>query len=48
MRRSGIDGFEAFPIEFHGVLSRIPAHSITQLTELLPHNRQTATSVAEA
>jgi len=29
---------------FRDVLSRIPAHSITRLSELLPHNRQTAAS----
>jgi transposase len=32
---------------FHDVLSRFPAHSITRLSELLPHNWQLATSPAE-
>jgi transposase len=33
---------------FRDVLSRIPAHSITRLSELLPHNWQPATSPAQA
>lgn len=33
---------------FNDVLSRIPAHSIARLTELLPHNWRPATSSAEA
>ena len=42
-KRCGVEPFAWF----HDVLSRIPAHSITRLTELLPHNWQPATSLAE-
>jgi transposase len=43
-KRCGVEPFAWF----RDVLSRIPAHSITRLSELLPHNWQTATSAAEA
>ena len=43
-KRSGIEPFAWF----RDVLSRIPAHSITRLSELLPHNWQPATSPAQA
>ena len=33
---------------FRDVLSRIPAHSVTRLGELFPHNWQPATSPAQA
>jgi hypothetical protein len=33
---------------FRDVLSRIPAHSISRLTELIPHNWKPATSPAQA
>jgi hypothetical protein len=33
---------------FHGMLSRIPAHSITPLTESPPHTRQPAAAPAQA
>ena len=33
---------------FHDVLSRFPAHSITRLSELLPHNWKPTTSPAHA
>ena len=42
-KRCGVEPFAWF----NDVLSRIPAHSIVRLTELLPHNWQTATSPAE-
>jgi transposase len=41
-QRSGVEPFAWF----HDVLSRIPAHTITRLSELLPHNWQPATSPA--
>jgi transposase len=43
-RRSGIEPFAWF----RDVLSRIPAHSITRLSELLPHNWTLTTSSAQA
>jgi transposase len=43
-KRCGVEPFAWF----NDVLSRIPAHSITRLTELLPHNWQPATSSAQA
>jgi hypothetical protein len=43
-KRCGVEPFAWF----HNVLSRIPVHSITRLSELLPHNWQPATSPAEA
>jgi len=43
-KRSGIEPFAWF----RDVLSRIPAHSITRLSELLPHNWQPATSPNQA
>ena len=42
-KRCGVEPFAWF----RDVLSRIPAHSITRLSELLPHNWQPATSPAE-
>jgi hypothetical protein len=42
-KRRGVEPFAWF----RDVLSRIPAHSITRLSELLPHNWQPATSPAE-
>ena len=41
-KRTGIEPFAWF----HDVLSRIPAHSITRLRELLPHNWRPETSPA--
>src|SRR5215813_12006725 len=41
-KRSGIEPFAWF----RDVLSRIPAHSITRLSELLPHNWKPTTSTA--
>ena len=43
-KRSGIEPFAWF----RDVLSRIPAHSITRLSELLPHNWQPASFPAQA
>ena len=43
-KRCGVEPFAWF----HDVLSRIPAHSITRLTELLPHNWKPAISPAQA
>ena len=43
-KRCGVEPFTWF----RDVLSRIPVHSITRLSELLPHNWQPATSPAEA
>ena len=43
-KRSGIEPFAWF----HDVLSRFPAHSITRLSELLPHNWKPTTSPAHA
>ena len=43
-KRSGIEPFAWFC----DVLSRIPAHSIARLTELLPHNCKPTTSPAQA
>lgn len=43
-KRCGVEPFAWF----RDVLSRIPAHSITRLSELLPHRWQTVTSPAEA
>jgi transposase len=43
-KRSGVEPFAWF----RDVLSRIPAHSITRLSELLPHNWKPATSPAHA
>jgi hypothetical protein len=43
-KRCGVEPFAWF----REVLSRIPSHSITRLSELLPHNWQPATSAAEA
>jgi hypothetical protein len=43
-KRCGVEPFAWFK----DVLSRIPAHSIARLTELLPHNWQAATSPAQA
>ena len=43
-KRCGVEPFAWF----NDVLSRIPAHSVTRLTELLPHGWQPATSPAEA
>ena len=43
-KRSGVEPFAWF----RDVLSRIPAHSITRLSELLPHNWQPANSPAQA
>jgi hypothetical protein len=43
-KRCGVEPFAWF----YDVLSRIPAHSITRLGELLPHNWHPATSPAEA
>ncbi|MCC6858171.1 MAG: transposase domain-containing protein [Bryobacterales bacterium] len=43
MPRSGIEPFAWF----RDVLSRIPAHSMTRLNELLPHNWQPATSPSQ-
>jgi transposase len=42
-KRCGVEPFAWF----NDVLSRIPAHSIARLTELLPQNWQAATSPAE-
>src|SRR6266849_1179370 len=42
-KRCGIEPFAWF----HDVLSRIPAHSITRLSELLPHNWKPAISTAQ-
>jgi transposase len=42
-KRCGVEPFAWF----NDVLSRIPAHSIARLTELLPQNWQPATSPAE-
>ena len=41
-KRCGVEPFAWF----HDVLSRIPAHSITRLNELLPHNWKTTTCQA--
>lgn len=43
-KRSGVEPFAWF----RDVLSRIPAHSITRLSELLPNNWKPATSPAQA
>jgi hypothetical protein len=43
-KRCGVEPFAWF----RDVLSRIPAHSINRLSELLPHNWQPATSPAQA
>ena len=43
-KRCGVEPFAWF----RDVLSRIPAHSITRLSELLPHNWKPATSPAQA
>ena len=43
-KRSGVEPFAWF----HDVLSRIPAHSITQLSELLPHNWEPLASPLQA
>ena len=43
-KRCGVEPFAWF----HDVLSRIPAHSITRLSELLPHKWQPGTSPAQA
>ena len=43
-KRSGVEPFAWF----RDVLARIPAHSITRLSELLPNNWQPAISPAEA
>jgi transposase len=43
-KRSGVEPFAWF----RDVLSRIPAHSITRLSELLPHNWKPATSPSQA
>jgi transposase len=43
-KRCGVEPFAWF----RDVLSRIPAHSITRLSELLPHNWQPAISPAQA
>ena len=43
-KRCGVEPFAWF----RDVLSRIPAHSITRLSELLPHNWQPASSPAQA
>lgn len=43
-KRSGVEPFAWF----RDVLSRIPAHSITRLSELLPHNWKSMTCPAEA
>jgi hypothetical protein len=43
-KRSGVEPFAWF----RDVLSRIPAHTITRLSELLPHNWKPATSPAQA
>jgi len=42
-KRSGVEPFAWF----NDVISRIPAHSITRLSELLPHNWQSAAAPAE-
>jgi len=42
-KRCGVEPFAWF----HDVLSRIPAHSITRLSELLPHNWKTLASPAQ-
>lgn len=43
-KRSGIEPFAWF----RDVLARIPAHSITRLSELLPHNWKATTASAQA
>ena len=43
-KRSGVEPFA----RFRDVLSRIPAHSITRLSERLPHSRQPANAPAQA
>ena len=43
-KRCGVEPFTWF----RDVLARMPAHSITRLSELLPHNWQPATSPAQA
>jgi len=43
-KRCGVEPFAWF----RDVLSRIPTHSITRLSELLPHNWQPASSPAQA
>jgi hypothetical protein len=43
-KRCGVESFAWF----RDVLSRVPAHSITRLSELLPHNWQPASSPAQA
>jgi transposase len=43
-KRCGVEPFAWF----HDVLSRIPAHSITRLSELLPHNWKPTISPAQA
>ena len=42
-KRCGVEPFAWF----NDVLSRIPAHSIARLTELLPHNWQAVTAPAQ-
>ena len=44
MERCGVEPFAWF----HDVLSRIPAHSISRLSELLPHNWKPAISPTQA
>jgi transposase len=43
-KRRGVEPFGWF----HDVLSRIPAHSISRLSELLPHNWKPTISPAQA
>ena len=43
-KRSGVEPF----VWFRDVLSRIPGHTITRLSELLPHNWKPATSPSQA
>jgi transposase len=43
-KRCGVEPFAWF----HDVLSRVPAHRITRLSELLPHNWKSTTCPAQA
>jgi hypothetical protein len=44
LQRCGIEPFAWF----QDVLSRVPAHSITRLSELLPHNWKSTTCLVQA